>query len=43
VHRPELVITNNHRETWPGGALNMAGHRAVGGATIDAGRAAGNR
>lgn len=42
-HRPELVITNNHRETWPGGFLNMADHRAVGAATLDAVRDAANR
>lgn len=42
-HRPELVITNNHRETWPGGALNMADHRVAGQATIDAVRDAANR
>lgn len=42
-HRPELVITNNHRETFPGGSLNMADHRVVGAATIDAVRDAGNR
>lgn len=42
-HRPELVITNNHRETWPGGALNMADHRAVGRAVLDAVRDAANR
>lgn len=42
-HRPELVITNNSRETWPGGFLNMADHRAVGAATIDAVRDAANR
>jgi len=42
-HRPELVVTNNFRETWPGGALNMADHRAVGAATVDAVRDAANR
>lgn len=42
-HRPELVITNNFRETWPGGALNMADHLAVGRGTLDAVRDAGNR
>lgn len=42
-HRPELVITNNHRETWPGGYLNMADHRVVGAATLDAVRDAANR
>jgi LmbE family N-acetylglucosaminyl deacetylase len=42
-HRPELVITVNHRETWPGGGLNMADHRVVGDAVIDAVRDAANR
>lgn len=41
--RPELVIANNHRETFPGGFLNMADHRVAGAATIDAVRDAGNR
>jgi LmbE family N-acetylglucosaminyl deacetylase len=42
-HRPELVVISNHRETWPGGGLNMADHRVVGEATIDAVRDAANR
>lgn len=42
-HRPEVVITGNFRETWPGGALNMADHVAVGRATVEAVRDAGNR
>ena len=42
-HRPELVVIVNHHETWPGGRLNMADHRAVGRAAIDAVRDAGNR
>ncbi|MDN5858270.1 MAG: PIG-L family deacetylase [Pseudonocardia sp.] len=42
-HRPELVVTGNHRECWPGGHLNQADHVAVGTATIDAVRDAGNR
>ncbi|HXV93893.1 MAG TPA: PIG-L deacetylase family protein [Pseudonocardia sp.] len=42
-HRPELVLTGNHRESFPGGGLNMADHRAVGAATIDAVRDAANR
>lgn len=41
--RPDLVVTGNHRETYPGGALNMADHRVVGAAVIDAVRDAGNR
>lgn len=43
-HRPELVIMTNHRDTWPGGPwLNMADHRHVGLATLDAVRDAANR
>lgn len=42
-HRPEFVVIGNHRETWPGGFLNMADHRACGLAAIDAIRDAGNR
>ncbi|MGQ0577175.1 MAG: PIG-L deacetylase family protein [Pseudonocardia sp.] len=42
-HRPELVIASNHHPTWPGGGLNMADHRAVGQACIDAVRDAATR
>ena len=42
-HRPELVVTGNHRETWPLGNLNTPDHRAVGRAAIDAVADAGNR
>ena len=42
-HRPEVVITSNHHPTFPGGHLNMADHRAVGQAAIDAVRDAANR
>jgi LmbE family N-acetylglucosaminyl deacetylase len=42
-HRPEILITVNHRETWAGGGLNMADHRVVGEAAIDAVRDAANR
>jgi LmbE family N-acetylglucosaminyl deacetylase len=42
-YRPELVVITNHRETWPGGHLNMADHRAVGTAVLDAVRDAANR
>jgi LmbE family N-acetylglucosaminyl deacetylase len=43
-HRPDVVITNNFRETWDGATtLNMADHIAVGRATLDAARDAGNR
>lgn len=36
VHRPEMVVTMNHRETWGPGFLNSADHRAVGLAALDA-------
>ena len=42
-HRPELVVTCNHREMYPGGGWNMADHRAAGLAVIDGARDAGNR
>ncbi len=42
-HRPDIVITNNFRETWGGRNLNQADHIAVGQATVDAVRDAGNR
>jgi LmbE family N-acetylglucosaminyl deacetylase len=42
-HRPEVVVTLNHHETWGGGSLNMADHRNVGLATLDAVRDAANR
>jgi LmbE family N-acetylglucosaminyl deacetylase len=42
-HRPDLVIGVNHRETYGGTVLNMADHRVVGQATIDAVRDAANR
>ncbi|MEU6207598.1 PIG-L deacetylase family protein [Micromonospora musae] len=43
-HRPEIVITNNFRDTWDGAyALNQADHIATGRATLDAARDAGNR
>src|SRR6266508_5045946 len=42
-HQPELVVTLNHRERFPGGGLNMADHRVVGEAVIDATRDAANR
>lgn len=41
--QPQAVITLNHRETFGGTALNMADHRVVGQAAIDAVRDAGNR
>ena len=42
-HRPEIVITNNFRDTWGGVVLNQADHIATGKATLDAVRDAGNR
>lgn len=43
-HRPELVVTGNFRDTWPGDVgLNMADHTATGRAVLDAVRDAGNR
>ncbi|MEU3450873.1 PIG-L deacetylase family protein [Streptomyces thermolilacinus] len=42
-HRPELVITLNHRDTWGGVAWNTPDHVAVGRATLDAASDAGNR
>ncbi|GHG82636.1 PIG-L deacetylase family protein [Streptomyces griseocarneus] len=43
-HRPELVITLNHHDTWTGGShWNTPDHRAVGRAVLDAVADAGNR
>ncbi|TDO46298.1 LmbE family N-acetylglucosaminyl deacetylase [Kribbella sp. VKM Ac-2527] len=43
-HRPEIVITNNFRDTWDGDvALNQADHINTGRATLDAVRDAANR
>ncbi|MGQ4365298.1 PIG-L deacetylase family protein [Streptomyces sp. SAS_272] len=42
-HRPELVITLNHRDTWGGVAWNTPDHVAVGRAALDAAGDAGNR
>ncbi|MEU8510834.1 PIG-L deacetylase family protein [Kitasatospora sp. NPDC048722] len=42
-HRPDIVITSNFRETYGGTMLNQADHVAVGRATLDAVRDAGNR
>ena len=43
LHRPEIVITGNFRDTFGGRNLNHADHIAVGKATLDAVRDAGNR
>ncbi|MEU3337926.1 PIG-L deacetylase family protein [Streptomyces sp. NPDC006668] len=42
-HRPEVVVTANFRESWPGGGPNQADHIALGRAVLDAVRDAGNR
>lgn len=46
-HQPEMIVTINHQLTFGGNApdatLNMADHRNVGLATLDAARDAGNR
>ncbi|MFD1149974.1 PIG-L deacetylase family protein [Saccharothrix hoggarensis] len=42
-HKPDVVLSGNHHATFPGGFLNMADHRAVGQAVIDAVRDAANR
>ncbi len=42
-HRPEILILMNYAERWGFGPMNMADHRAVGIAALDAARDAGNR
>jgi len=42
-HRPDLVVSSTHTETWGGLSFNMADHRHVGLAALDASRDAGNR
>jgi LmbE family N-acetylglucosaminyl deacetylase len=41
--RPDLVVSMNHLDTWGGLSFNMADHRHVGLAALDASRDAGNR
>jgi LmbE family N-acetylglucosaminyl deacetylase len=41
--RPDVLLTSNYRLAWPGGTFNMADHRWVGLAVLDAARDAGNR
>ena len=41
--QPDLVVSMNHTETWGGLSFNMADHRHVGLAAVDAARDAGNR
>ena len=42
-HRPDAIVGINHHERFGGGFTNQADHRAVGLATIDAAKDAGNR
>ena len=42
-HRPDIVITNNFRESWGGAAPNQPDHMAVGRASLNAAGDAGNR
>lgn len=42
-YSPDILITLNHHLTWNGTVLNMADHRWVGLAVLDAARDAGNR
>ncbi|MFE2429461.1 PIG-L deacetylase family protein [Streptomyces sp. NPDC059373] len=42
-HRPELLVTLNHHDTWGGTAWNTPDHRIVGRAVLDAAGDAGNR
>ncbi len=41
--QPDLVMSMNHTESWGGLSFNMADHRHVGLAALDAARDAGNR
>lgn len=42
-HRPELIVTLNHHDSWGPGSWNTADHRAVGRGVLDAAADAGNR
>jgi LmbE family N-acetylglucosaminyl deacetylase len=42
-HKPEVIISTNFRLSWGGRSLNMADHRVLGEAVLDASRDAGNR
>ncbi|MFJ5676629.1 PIG-L deacetylase family protein [Streptomyces sp. NPDC093097] len=42
-HRPELLLTLNHHDTWFGTQWNTPDHRIVGRAVLDAATDAGNR
>lgn len=41
-HRPEILLTINHHDSWGGPSWNHVDHRAVGRAVLDAARDAGN-
>ncbi|MEO7372075.1 MAG: PIG-L deacetylase family protein [Ilumatobacteraceae bacterium] len=41
-HRPEVILSINHRDSWGGQSWNHADHRAVGRALLDAVRDAAN-
>lgn len=41
-HRPQVVLTVNHRDSWGGPSFNMADHRNVGLAVLDGVRDAAN-
>jgi LmbE family N-acetylglucosaminyl deacetylase len=42
-HRPEIIVTNNFRETWGGTMPNQPDHMAVGRAALNSAGDAGNR
>ena len=42
-HRPEVIITNNFRESWGGSTPNQPDHMAVGRAALNSASDAGNR
>ncbi len=42
-HRPELIITLNHHDSWGVGSWNTPDHRAVGRPVLDVAADAGNR
>jgi len=42
-HRPDVIISINHHDSWGGPSWNHADHRAVGRSLLDASRDAGNR
>jgi LmbE family N-acetylglucosaminyl deacetylase len=41
-HRPDVLLSINHHDSWGGPSWNHADHRAVGRALLDAARDAGN-